>query len=376
MRYNDFGQTGVKISALGFGCMRLPMVTIDGKNTVDQDKVDQMLKRGYELGINYFDTAYLYNDGQSEIAVGRAVKSFRKDILVSSKSPSHLIKKPGDYRRILEEQLKKLDMDYIDFYHFHGIRYESFLSIDKNANWLKEAQQAKEEGLIKHISFSCHDKPENMIKLIDMGCFESVLCQYSAIDRSNEEAIAYAKAKGLGTVVMGPLGGGRVSGLPKEIAQQLGLKVKSSVEMAFRFVFANSNINCALSGMENLKMVEENCEISLNGEPLSAEEVQAVNDLMAENKRLSELYCTGCAYCVPCPKGVNIPEIFKMMNYYKIYKIEDYAKGGYNNIGKYNWAPPGKQADACVDCGVCETKCPQKIKIREQLKESHRALSR
>jgi predicted aldo/keto reductase-like oxidoreductase len=278
------------------------MVTIDGKNTVDQDKVDQMLKRGYELGINYFDTAYLYNDGQSEIAVGRAVKSFRKDILVSSKSPSHLIKKPGDYRRILEEQLKKLDMDYIDFYHFHGIRYESFLSIDKNANWLKEAQQAKEEGLIKHISFSCHDKPENMIKLIDMGCFESVLCQYSAIDRSNEEAIAYAKAKGLGTVVMGPLGGGRVSGLPKEIAQQLGLKVKSSVEMAFRFVFANSNINCALSGMENLKMVEENCEISLNGEPLSAEEVQAVNDLMAENKRLSELYCTDAPTAFPAPR--------------------------------------------------------------------------
>ncbi|MCX7771870.1 MAG: 4Fe-4S dicluster domain-containing protein, partial [Clostridia bacterium] len=189
-----------------------------------------------------------------------------------------------------------------------------------------------------------------------------------------EEAIAYAREKGLGVVVMGPLGGGRVSGLPKEVAEQNGIKVKNGVELALRFVFSNRNIDCALSGMENLKMVEENCALALNGEPLSDAEVKAIKELMRENERLSELYCTGCNYCVPCPKKVNIPHIFRMMNYHKIYKIEQFARNGYAEIGTNSWVP-GKRADACTECGICETKCPQKIKIREQLKESHKVLA-
>jgi predicted aldo/keto reductase-like oxidoreductase len=373
MRYNEFGNTGIEISAIGFGCMRLPMADIEGKKVIEQDKVDAMFKRAYDLGVNYFDTAYFYNDGQSEIAVGKALKGIRDKVYISTKSPGHLVKKPGDYTRILEEQLKKLDMDYIDFYHFHGIGYDNFLKTDKASNWLEEAQKAKEQGLIKHISFSFHDDPENMKKLIDLGYFESVLCQYNVIDRSNEEAINYAREKGLGVVVMGPLGGGRVSGLPKEVAQKNGVMVNNGVELALRFVFANHNINCALSGMGTLEMVEENCAIASNGKPLSEHEVKAINDLMEENKRLSELYCTGCNYCMPCPQQVNIPHIFRMMNYHKVYRIEEFAKAGYAEIGTNQWTQ-GKRANACTECGLCETKCPQKIKIRKQLKESHSVL--
>ncbi|HEX3028807.1 MAG TPA: aldo/keto reductase, partial [Clostridia bacterium] len=326
MRYRDFGKTGIKISALGFGCMRLPMIKINGEDAVDIDRAIDILHKAYEQGVNYFDSAYIYNNGLSEGALGKALKGIRDKVYVSTKSPGHILEKPGDYTRILEEQLKRLDIDYIDFYHFHGIGYDNFFETDKNTNWLSEAQKAKEQGIIKHISFSFHDKPESMIKLIDTGLFESVLCQYNAVDRSNEEAIAYAKSKGLGVAVMGPLGGGRVSGMPKDLAGKLGITVKSNAELALRFVLANKNIDCALSGMENLQMVEENTATASNSDPLSDIELKAINDMMEENAKLAQLYCTGCSYCMPCPSGVNIPQIFKLMNYYKIYGIEEHSK--------------------------------------------------
>jgi hypothetical protein len=374
MIYKDFGNTGVKISSLGFGCMRFPMIKVNGNQVIDEDKVTEMIRKAYDLGVNYFDNAYFYNNGLSEIALGKAIKGFRDKIFISTKSPGHLVKKKGDYRRILEEQLKKLDIDSVDFYHFHGIGYDNFLSTDKKSDWLNEAYQAKSEGLIKRISFSFHDEPANMIKLIDLGIFESVLCQYSVVDRSNEEAMAYAKQKGLGVVVMGPLGGGRVTGLPKELTEKLGIKVRSNAELALRFVFANPNIDCALSGMENINMVEENARISAHREPLLPAEVEAINAIMVENEKLSNLYCTGCSYCMPCPQEVNIPHIFRMMNYYRVYNIKEYAKNGYAEIGTNEWVP-GTRADSCIECGQCEDKCPQKIQIIDQLKECHQELA-
>ncbi|MFZ5987232.1 MAG: aldo/keto reductase [Bacillota bacterium] len=374
MKYSKFGNTGVNISKLGFGCMRFPMIKVNGKDVVDEEKTIEMLLRAYELGVNYYDTAYFYCEDQSESVVGKALKGIRDKVIVSTKSPGHLIKKEGDYRRILEEQLLRLDMDYVDFYHFHGIGYNGFLDIDKKARWLSEAYKAKEEGLIKHICFSFHDEPESMKKLVDLGIFESVLCQYNAIDRSNEEAISYAKSKGLGVVVMGPVGGGRVSGLPRDVADKLGIKVNSSAELALRFVLSNPDIDCALSGMSNIQMLEENCNTASNSDPLSDSEVKAINRMMEENKKLSQLYCTGCAYCMPCPKEVNIPHIFQMMNYHKVYGISEYARNGYAEIGTNQWVP-GKRADACTECGICETKCPQKLQIRDQLKDCHNTLS-
>lgn len=374
MRYKKYGNTGIDISVLGFGCMRFPMIRKGSKEYVDEDQSIQMLLRAYELGVNYFDTAYFYCGGQSENVLGKALKGIREKVYVSSKSPGHLVKKPGDYRRILEDQLKKLDMNVIDFYHFHGIGFSNFYQTDDASGWLKDARQAKEEGLIKHISFSFHDEPEAMLKLVDTGLFESVLCQYNAIDKSNAAGIARAKEKGLGVAVMGPLGGGRVSGMPKEIADKLGIKVSSSAELALRFVLANPDIDCALSGMSSLEMVEENIAIASNAEPLSDKETEAINTMMAENEKLANLYCTGCNYCMPCPAGVNIPHIFKTMNYYRIYNTAEYARNEYGNIGS-QWIP-GKDATACTECGACEKKCPQRLMIRDQLKESHAALSR
>ena len=349
--------------------MRLPMITVDGKSVVDEEKAIAMIHRAFELGVNYIDTALFYCDGLSEVAVGKALKGWRDKVMLSTKYPFN-----GGFRETLENQLKKLDTDHIDFYHFHGIG-NGFFEHERREEALNGAMRAKEEGLIRHLSFSFHDKPEVMMKLIDLGIFSSVLCKYNLLDRSNEAGLAYAKAHGLGTVVMGPVGGGRISGMPPAVAQRFGVSVKSSVELALRFVMTNPNIDVALSGMSTIQQVEENAAIASNAAPLTGEEIAGVAAASEENKRMSDLYCTGCNYCGPhCPQGIVIPRIFELMNYHRVYAITDYARGEYANIGKTPWSK-GSKADECIDCGVCEEHCPQKIDIRKQLKECHATLA-
>jgi hypothetical protein len=369
MQYTQFGKTGLNVSRLGFGTMRLPMKTVDGASVVDEDPAIAMLHRAFELGVNYVDAAYFYCDGLSEITLGKALKGWRDKVVLSTKYPFDI-----PFRERLESQLTKLDTDHIDFYHFHGIG-DSFFSHVRHDEAVNGALRAKEEGLIRHLSFSFHDKPEVMKKLVDTGIFSSVLCQYNLLDRSNEEGLAYAKSQGLGTAVMGPVGGGRLSGMPPEVAQRFGVEVRSSVELALRFVMTNPNVDVALSGMSTMQQVEENAAIASNGLPLSAAEQEGISAAMEENRRMAELYCTGCNYCAPhCPQGIAIPKIFELMNYQRVYGITDFAREGYKAIGNKPWSP-GHNAGECIECGVCEDYCPQKIGIRRQLKESHEALS-
>jgi len=377
MEYHNFGNTGVKVSALGFGAMRLPEVEIKGKYQVKEEESIEMIQRAFELGVNYIDTAYPYCHNQSELIVGKALQGWRDKVYLSSKMPTWFVKKRSDYRRFLEEQLKKLKVEYIDFYHFHGLDEDRFKNIVLKHNLLREARKAKEEGLIKHISFSFHDKPEVMKRLIDIGIFESVLCQYNLLDRSNEEVMAYAQSKGLGVAVMGPVGGGRLatSGILREIP--VG-NVKSTPELALRFVLANKNVSVALSGMENIEMVEENVRVASSSEHLTNEELQIMENFIEGRKRKEEIPCTMCGYCQPCPNDVAIPEIFQLMNYYTIYGLKEYARKEYQNIGVGTlWSgdkDERQKADACVECGRCEEQCPQKIKIMEKLKEIHEIL--
>lgn len=364
MQTRTYGLSGLSVSRLGFGAMRLPMCDGASGRVVDEDAAIPMIRRAFELGVNYIDTALFYCDGLSEVTVGRAVKGWRDRVYVSSKYP---VSQEKSLRETLETQLGKLDLDYLDFYHFHGIG-AWFLTHEKRDQIIADAVRAKEEGLIRNISFSFHDKPEVMSQLIDLGIFSSVLCQYNLLDRANEDALANAKAHGLGTAVMGPVGGGRIAGLPPEVAARQGIEVRSSAELALRFVMSNPNVDIALSGMSTVAMVEENAAVAANAAPLSSYEVSAINAAMAENKRLADLYCTGCAYCVPhCPQDVNIPHVFQAMNYYRVYGLKEYARGHYDAIGS-QWVK-GNKADVCQECGECETHCPQKIAIREQLRE-------
>jgi predicted aldo/keto reductase-like oxidoreductase len=223
MQYRKFGNTGFNISTLGFGCMRLPEIEHeDGTWEVDQEKTNEMLMRAYELGVNYFDTALYYCHHNSEIAVGKALKPIRDKVYISTKCPMDLVKKPEDYDAMLEKSLAKLDTDYVDFYHFWAINQKVFEEKILGMGLLERAKALKAQGKIRHISFSFHDTPEALKFIIDNGPgLETVLLQYNLLDRSNEEMIAYARQKGLGVAVMGPVGGGRLAA-PTELSQKLG----------------------------------------------------------------------------------------------------------------------------------------------------------
>ena len=377
MQYRDFGNSGVKVSALGFGAMRLPQERIKGKSQIKQEKSVEIMQRAFELGVNYVDTAYNYNEGESELAVGKALKGWRERVYLSTKMPTWIVEKKDDYRRFLEEQLERLKVEYIDFYHFHFLNEDNFKNIVLKYDFLREARKAKDEGLIKHISFSSHDRPEFMKRIIDIGIFESVLCQYNLLDRSNEGVIAYAKETGLGVAVMGPVGGGRLasSGILKEI---LTGSVKSTPELALRFVLANENVSVALSGMENMQMVEENLRVASLSRPLSNEELETIKTFIKERRKKEEITCNMCEYCQPCPSQVAISRIFELMNYYRVYGLKEYARKQYQDIGVGTLDSGEKdereKADACTECGRCEEQCPQRIEIIERLKEIHQVL--
>ncbi|MCL2372339.1 MAG: aldo/keto reductase [Defluviitaleaceae bacterium] len=374
MVYKSFGNTGIKVSALGFGAMRLPM-TGENNSQIDEELAIPLMRRAFQLGVNYIDTAPYYCEALSEVAVGKAIKDCRDQVYLSTKNPIQN-DSAADWMGRLESSLKKLDTDYIDFYHFWGINQKSFRHWETLTDGpLQAAQRAKDQGLIRHLSFSYHDKAENLRYIVDSGHFESVLIQYNLIDRSNEENLAYAKEKGLGVVVMGPVGGGRL-GAPSDVIRGL-LKEKpaSSAEMAMRFVFANPNVDISLSGMQNLAQLEENAAIAARGGQLTPAELTQVIAMMEENKKLAELYCTSCDYCKPCPQEINIPLLFNTMNTHRVYGLTDHAKSNYAIIraGTNQWLKSAK-IEACTECGVCETKCPQKLPIIKQLKETHEVL--
>lgn len=374
MQYTVFGKSGISVSKLGFGCMRLPEVTIDGKKDFDVDKSVEMMHYAIEQGVNYFDTAPYYCDKKSESIVGKGLKGLRDKVYLSTKYPV------GDGMTVqesLDKSLKNLDTDHIDFFHLWGINLKSFNDeIQIPGGSYEQALKLRDEGVIRNLSFSFHDAPENMIEIIKRGegNFASVLCQYNLLDRANEESIAYAHEQNMGVTIMGPVGGGRLGYPSPAIAALLPGKVTSSPELALRFVMSNPNVNIALSGMGSMAMVEENCAVASNSAPLTDEELAGIAQSLDENKRLMELYCTGCNYCMPCPAGLNIPELFRMMNYHRVYKLTEYAKEQYASIGD-QWHQ-FKNAAACVGCGQCEKKCPQHLSIREQLKDVHKTLSK
>ena len=390
MIYRDFGNTGKKISTLGFGCMRLPELKIremteaelkareglswyesqrDDTWVVDEEKAIPMLKAAYDAGVNYFDTAQFYCHFKSQATVGRAVKLMdREKVMVATKIPIGEVKQTADFRKILEEQLGLLDMDYIDFYHFHGINKGVFDEKIMGYGLKKEVEKAIDEGLIKHISFSYHGDVNDVPYVVDtFEMFSSALLQYNLLDRSHEKNIDYLAEKGIGVVVMGPVAGGRLS-MPSALSDRLLGQDISTPELAMRFVLGNKNVACSLSGMGNMEMLEGNLKVANMEEPMSQADFKTATQMMEDLKKFSDLYCTGCNYCMPCPKGINIPQIFNAYTYYNVYGMPDQAKGMWNG---YNAAP----VSDCIQCGVCNKKCPQHIDVMSKLVEVEKVLN-
>lgn len=372
MIYRKFGNTGVEISALGFGCMRLPEIELENdKWTIDFEKSDEMLRHAYELGVNYFDTAFYYCHENSEVAVGRAVKPFRDKVYLSTKCPLENVTKKGDYERLLDISLSRLDTDYVDFYHFWAINKKVFDEKILGLDLISEALRLKKSGKIRHISFSFHDDPKYILDIIDQAPeLETMLVQYNLLDKSNEKGIEYAASKGLGVLAMGPVAGGRLVS-PAVFREKLGADhAIADYDLALRYVLDNPSISCALSGMQTVEMVSQNAHVVSNHTPLKKDEEAIIERTQKIVNKFSELYCTGCGYCQPCPKGIKIPDLFEAYTAHNVYGLSNQAKSLFDKYKQDNHA----LSAACIDCGYCEKKCPQKLKVRELIKKVENVL--
>jgi predicted aldo/keto reductase-like oxidoreductase len=280
------------------------------------------------------------------------------------------------WRAKLEESLRRFDTPYIDFILFHSLTWEAFSQrVSKPDMALEAARQAQAEGLVRHICFSSHDTPQNIIQLVDTGAFAGMLVQYNFLARDNEPTIARAGERGMGVAVMGPVAGGRLATPQGILTDEEGALEVKTPELALRFVWNNPHVCVALSGMNEVKQVEENVTAALRAGEMSAEENTQIHALIDQNQKLADLYCTGCGYCMPCPNGVNIPENFRYMNWYRVWGMEQQARDAYAKLSEAGtWGPwagriEGLKADSCARCGECEEKCPQNIPIMDQLEQ-------
>lgn len=373
MNYRQFGSLDWKPSALGFGCMRLPVV--DGDNSrIDEDKAAVMLRRAIDLGVNYIDTAYPYHGGTSEGFVGKTLAGqYRNQVKLATKLPSWKIDKPADFDSYLNEQLDRLQTDRIDFYLLHALDQETWSKIEALGviPWL---EKARADGRITYLGFSFHD---------DLSVFKSIVdayqgwdfcqIQYNFIDQAYQagrKGLQYAAERGLGVVIMEPLRGGRLAEPPAAV-QDLWDEApifRSPVDWALQWLWNQPQVSLVLSGMSTLQQVEENAaSASLSGpNSLAESEVKLVAKVKKTYESFALIPCTRCGYCIPCPEGVDIPRVLHLYNdglmFDKMQRsAEDYQR----------WVPQENKADLCVVCGECQEKCPQDIAIPDWLEKIH-----
>lgn len=264
----------------------------------------------------------------------------------------------------------------MDFYQFHAFTLENLSVAMTEGGPLDALKEAKDKDFISHIGFTSHDTPANIIKILDTGEFESLTVYHNLLQTRGSiqnplPAIEYARKPGVGVIIMGSLGVG-ILGTPIEKLRDLIPRTSSQVELAFRYLLSIPGLTIPISGMTRMSDVEENTRIANEYELLTANEITRIKEVIGTCSALMEQFCTGCGYCQPCPHEVRIPEIFRLMNFYRIYRIEDWARHEYERLrfGHFRGS-----VDLCVECGECEEKCLQKISIRDELKKVHTLLT-
>ena len=369
MVYRKFGNTGIEVPILGFGCMRLPMTEKDGKAVVNDELAGPLMRRALELGINFFDTHWFYCNYDSQRAVGAALGSVRDKVHLSSKIRLDLFDKPEGFIDYLKRSLDLMQLDYLDFYHFPALSYKTWTDKIVPLKLLDEAHKAISQGLMKRLSFSFHSDVDKMKEIIDSGAFSTMLGQYNLVDRRNEEIFYYAKSKGLGTMVMGPLMGGVLTDGGKTFLEQMGSNASSPAEMSLRFAWSHPAVDMVLSGMSNIEQLEENVSYANKAGDIAPEERQALIDRSESLKELNDLYCTNCNYCHGCPENIAIGRIFTFYLQHKIWGLGESVKKRLAQGGGGWFGPPRKiDPSSCTECGVCLQTCPQKINVPAELK--------
>lgn len=370
MEYRKFGKTGEEISILGFGCMRFPQ--IDGK--IDEEETTKMVRYAIDNGVNYIDTAYPYHNGESELVVGRILKDgYREKVKLATKLPSWDIKTREDMDRILEEQLDKLQTEYIDFYLVHALDKGLWDNLVKN-DVFDFLDSIKESGKVKHIGFSFHDNLELFKEIVDAYDWEFTQIQYNYLDeeyQAGTQGLEYANSKGLGVIIMEPLRGGKlVNDLSSDIIDIInGADVKKSpAGWAFKFLYNRDEVGIVLSGMSTMEQVIDNiriCNEEGKANTMTSNEKLTLEKLRDTFKSKIKVNCTACGYCMPCTSGVDIPTCFELLNSASMFNSIEYVK---NNRYKY-LISESKDASNCIECGNCESVCPQHIKIIDKLNE-------
>ncbi len=373
MLYRKMKRVDSKLSILGFGCMRLPMKE---NGQIDEEHATKMLRYAIDNGVNYVDTAYPYHNGESEPFVGRALQGgYREKVSLATKLPSWLIKSREDMDRYLNEQLLRLQTDHIDFYLVHGLM-KPFWDNLRRLQVTKFLDEAINDGRIRYAGFSFHDEVGLFKEIVDAYDWSFCQIQYNFMDeeyQAGTEGLRYAAGKGLGIVVMEPLRGGMLS---KEIPAvsdtwKTAPVPRSPTEWALLWVWNHPQVAVVLSGMSDCEQVVQNIAYAEKGLPdsLSPTELDLFDKVKAEYGKRIKIPCTGCRYCMPCPSGVSIPECFEMYNTACMFDAPEVAKFNYNIVlgGMLTGNP--EFASQCQECGECEEKCPQKIPIRDHLKE-------
>jgi predicted aldo/keto reductase-like oxidoreductase len=353
MRYRPLGRTGLQVSALAMGCMRLG---------ADQELNTRLISRAIDLGVNYFETTRFYCGGQCQNRVAPGLKGRTRGLIVSGKNGIGPDTTASLFRKEIERQLEALGLDHFKFFQVGWFGWDRVRHLLKPGGVLDALRQAQREGLVHHIGFTGHDKPENFIKCIETGLFDCITVPYNLINRTYEPTIQRAGELGVGVIAMCPVSGGVLAFESPKMREALGLDLPTP-EMALRFVLSNPDISAACSGMNTLEQLEQNVRTVKQFEP-SQEAFQTMSEAVDRLRQtLGTAICTTCRYCVPCPQGVEIPLYMAEYTNWRCFGLDDWVRGALKRV------PPEKSLNRCKDCEACEKKCPNHLPIRQRFKE-------
>lgn len=374
MKYRT-DKNGTLISQLGFGCMRFAK-----KGTgIDLDKAEQQIRKAIESGVNYFDTAYIYPGSEEALGKILAKNNLRENVYIATKLPQYLMRNPEAIEKTFQEELKRLQTDYVDYYLMHmftDIKEWDNIKALGIEEWIAAH---KADGSVRNIGFSYHGDTDMFLKILDVYDWDFCQIQYNYLDEHSQagrKGLQAAAAKGIPVIIMEPLRGGKLVNLLPDKAKKAMMdsgRNYSPAEWGFRWLWNQPEVTCVLSGMNSMEMVEENIRVASETESGSFTEqdfatIEAVKQAIKEKEKVG---CTGCRYCMPCPKGVDIPGIFY---FYNLMYIEKKASARFEFAQVMGLRKDPGFANQCIQCGKCEQHCPQHIPIREKLKEADKNL--